>query len=101
MPYMVIADDKPDSAELRARVRPTHIAYLEANLGKLIAAGAKMADDGVTATGSLYVIDTDSRAEAESFVANDPFMKEGVFSGFVATRWRKAILDGRSFIPKS
>ena len=101
MPYMVIADDKPDSDDLRAKIRPAHIAYLEANLDKLIAAGAKMADDGVTATGSLYVIDTDSRTEAESFVAEDPFMREGVFSGFVATRWRKAIVDGRSFIPKA
>jgi uncharacterized protein YciI len=97
---MVIADDKPGTAELRARVRPAHIAYLEANLAKLIGAGAKLADDGLTAIGSLYLIDTDDRAEAERFVAEDPFTVEGVFSGFVATRWRKAILDGRSFIPK-
>lgn len=100
MPYMVIADDRPATAELRARIRPAHVAYLESHLDTLIGAGAMLADDGVTACGSLYLIDTDSRAEAESFVANDPFMKEGVFSGFVATRWRKAILDGRSFIPK-
>lgn len=101
MPYMVIADDKPGTADLRARVRPDHVAYLESNLGKLIAAGAKLDDDGVTATGSLYVIDTNSREEAERFVAEDPFMREGVFSGFVTTRWRKAILDGNSFIEKS
>lgn len=101
MPYMVIADDRPDSADLRARIRPSHIAYLESNLPKLLGAGAKMADDGVTAIGSLYLIDTDSREEAERFVAEDPFMREGVFAGFVATRWRKAILDGRSFIPKA
>lgn len=100
MPYMVIADDKPGSAADRARVRNAHVAYLEANLDKLIAAGAKIADDGVTAIGSVYLIDTDSREEAESFAAGDPFMREGVFSGFVATRWRKAILDGRSFIAK-
>jgi uncharacterized protein YciI len=100
MPYMVIAEDRANTADLRARVRPAHVAYLEANLGMLLGAGARMDDDGVTATGSLYLIDTDSREAAERFVANDPFMLEGVFSGFTATRWRKAILDGRSFIPK-
>jgi uncharacterized protein YciI len=63
---MVIADDKPGSAELRARVWPAHVAYLEARFDKLIAAGAKMTDDGVNAIGSLYVIDTDSRQEAEN-----------------------------------
>lgn len=100
MPYMVVADDKPGTAELRARVRSAHVAYLESHLERLIGAGAKLADDGTTAIGSLYLIDTDDRAEAERFVAADPFMVEGVFSGFVATRWRKAILDGRSFIPR-
>jgi len=101
MPFMVVATDKPNTAALRADVRPRHITYLEANLTKLIAAGAKMSDDGATAIGSLYLIDTDDRAEAERFVAEDPFTKEGVFAEFVATRWRKAIFDHVSFIPKT
>jgi uncharacterized protein YciI len=98
MPYMVVADDKPGVAELRARIRPQHLAYLEANLDKLIGAGGRLEDDGATAIGSLYLLATDDRAEAEAFVANDPYMKEGVFAGFVATRWRKGILDHRSFL---
>jgi uncharacterized protein YciI len=100
MPYMVTASDKPNTEQLRAETRPAHVAYLEANLDKLIGAGAKLADDGVTALGSLYLIDTDSRAEAEAFVAADPFTKAGLFTDIVATRWRKAILDHQSFIPK-
>jgi len=101
MPYMVVALDKPDTAALRADTRPAHVAYLESNLDKLIGAGAKLSDDGETALGSLYLIDTDSREEAEAFVAADPFTKAGVLGEAVATRWRKAILDHQSFIPKS
>jgi len=101
MPYMVVAKDKPNTQALRAKVRPAHIAYLESHLDTLIGAGAQMADDGVTAIGSLYLIDTDKREEAEAFVANDPFMTNGVFGEAVATRWRKAILDHTSFIPKN
>lgn len=100
MPFMVEANDRPNSAALRERIRPAHIAYLESNLDKLIAAGAKMADDGVTAIGSLYLIATDSREEAEAFVAADPFVTEGVLGDYVATRWRKAIFDHQSYIPK-
>jgi uncharacterized protein YciI len=98
---MVTAEDRAGTEELRARMRPEHVAYLEANLDKLIGAGAKLADDGETALGSLYLLATDSREEAERFVAEDPFFTSGVFSGFVATRWRKAILDHQTFIPKS
>lgn len=101
MPFIVEATDRPDSAALRERVRPAHIAYLEANLDRLIAAGAKLDDDGVTAIGSIYIIATDSREEAEGFVAADPFVTEGVLGTIVATRWRKAIFDHQSFIPKS
>lgn len=101
MPFIVEATDRPNSAELRERVRPAHIAYLEANLDRLIAAGAKLDDAGVTATGSIYILATDSREEAEAFVAGDPFVTEGVLGDIVATRWRKAIFDHQSFIPKS
>ncbi|GGE41480.1 hypothetical protein GCM10007276_18560 [Agaricicola taiwanensis] len=100
MPYMVIADDRPGASRLRAETQAAHVAYLEANLDKLIGAGAKLDDDGKTPLGSLYLIATDSREEAECFVAEDPFFTSGVFEGFVATRWRKAILDHQSFIPQ-
>lgn len=101
MPFMIVADDLPGMADKRAKVRPEHIAYLEANLDKLIAAGARLSDDGRTAIGSLYVIDTDSREEAEQFIRNDPYIREGVFAGFTATRWRKGVFDGKSFIVRA
>jgi uncharacterized protein YciI len=100
MPYMVVATDRPHSAALRKETQAAHVAYLEANLPKLIAAGAKLSDDGLRPQGSLYVIDTDVRAEAERFLADDPFTKAGVFAEIVITRWRKAIFDHVSFIPK-
>ncbi len=101
MPFMIVANDAPGVAELRAKVRPAHIAYLEANLDKIVAAGAMLADDGKTAIGSLYLIDTDHREEAEQFIRHDPYMQKGVFAGFEATRWRKGVFDGRSFIKRA
>ena len=46
MPYLVYVKDKPDSLELRTELRPVHLAYLEANQEKLLAAGALLEDDG-------------------------------------------------------
>lgn len=101
MPFMIVADDLPSMSHLRAKLRPAHIAYLEANLDKLIAAGARLSDDGITPIGSLYLIDTDHREEAERFIQNDPYVLEGVFADFTATRWRKGVFDGKSFITKT
>jgi uncharacterized protein YciI len=95
MPFVIDATDKPDAAELRASARPEHLDYLEANLPRLIAAGAKLRDDGTTAWGSLYILDTEERAAAEAFIAGDPFTKAGVFGEIAITRWRKGFFDHR------
>jgi len=100
MPFAIVAKDKPGSAELRARMRPDHLSYLEDNLSKLIGAGALLDDDGVTAGGSLYLVDIDERAEAEAFIAADPYSKAGLFGEVEVTRWRRGILDHKSFLVK-
>ena len=64
MPYLIDATDKPDAAALRQAQRPEHLAYLEANLRRLIAAGAKLRDDGATAWGSVYILDVEERGRA-------------------------------------
>jgi uncharacterized protein YciI len=100
MPFMIETWDRPDAAAVRAKTRAAHVAYLEANLDKLLGAGAKLADDGETALGTLYIVTTDDRNEAQRFVADDPFTKAGVPGQIVVTRWRKAIFDSKSFIAK-
>ena len=100
MPFMIVADDKPGAAELRARLRPDHLDYLEAHLGQLIAAGARLQDDGTTAIGSLYIFDTDDRATAEAFVANDPYALGGLFGRIETIRWRRGVLDFKSYLQR-
>jgi uncharacterized protein YciI len=100
MPYLIDATDKPESTALRAAERPKHMAYLDSNLPRLIAAGAKLKDDGETVWGSLYILDVDDRASAEAFIRNDPFSKAGLFGKVEITRWRKGFFDGKRVPPK-
>lgn len=100
MPYLIDATDAPGKGELRKRLRPDHLAYLEANLHRLIAAGAKLSDDGANPLGSAYILDTDSRDVAKAFIDADPFAKAGVFGAITITRWRKGFFDFKSLQPK-
>lgn len=93
MPYFVHMTDKPGSAKLRADMRAVHVEYLDANKHMLLAAGALIEDDGTGGSGSIYIVDTDDRAEAERFVHGDPFYKVGLFGDVKVTRWRKAFFD--------
>ena len=101
MPYVIETWDKPGHQQLRQQTRAEHLDFLDAHKAKLLACGAKLNDDGSDAGGGLYIIDTDSRAEAEAFIAADPFSRVGLFERVSITRWRRAYLDGRSYISKS
>jgi len=98
MPYAILTTDKPDSAALRAKVRDEHLKYLDANMHRLLAAGALIDDDGTGGHGSVFIVDTDDRKEAESFIAGDPFSKAGLFVKVTVTRWRKAYFNKERFV---
>ena len=93
MPYAIITVDKPNSLDLRNATRAEHLAFLDANKDKLLAAGAKIDDDGEGGYGGVIIVDTDDRAEAEAFIQNDPFTKAGLFAGIEVVRWRKAFFN--------
>ena len=97
MPYMIETFDKPDSLDVRKANRAEHLVYLDRIKDKLLACGAKLNDDGSDA-GGLYVVDVDTRAEAEALIQADPFYKAGLFARIEIKRWRKAYLDGRSYL---
>lgn len=101
MPYMIETWDGPARAELRQKTRPAHMAYLDANIAKVLAAGAKLSDDGETASGTLYIIDTDSRAEAEAFLAADPFTQAGLPEKTTVIRWRKGFFNYENKVAQS
>ncbi|QDY70636.1 YciI family protein [Qingshengfaniella alkalisoli] len=96
MPWMIETFDKPGCAELRSQLRPEHLDYLEANKSLLLACGAKLDDEGEGASGGLYLLDVNGRAQAQSFIEQDPFFKGNLFARVVVTRWRKAYLDRRN-----
>lgn len=98
MPYLVHALDKPDHTNVRAVTRPTHLEYLDAHKDELLFAGALLNDDGSVAHGSIYILKTDDRAEAEAFIANDPFTQAGLFKEVTVTRQRVAFLNGERLI---
>ena len=98
MPYAIITQDKPDQLDLRNSVRAEHLDYLVANQDKLLAAGAMIEDDGTGGHGGIIIVDTDDRAEAEAFIANDPFTKAGLFEDITVTRWRKAFFNFEKLI---
>jgi uncharacterized protein len=87
MMFALICTDKPDSADLRVKVRPDHVAYLEGLGGGLKAAGPFTNDAGVP-MGSLVIIEAENRDGAEAIATNDPYAKAGLFASVDIRPWK-------------
>jgi uncharacterized protein YciI len=98
MLYAIIAEDAPDSLEIRLRSRPLHLARLEKLKaeGRLLLAGPHPAIDSFDPgsagfTGSLVVAEFPSLEEAEKWSKKDPYRKTGVYKKVVVKPFKKVL----------
>jgi uncharacterized protein YciI len=75
MRYVAIFDDDPPMAEVRARLEPAHLAFLEANRQEIPMAGGLRHVPGGPYAGGLWVFEVASRERAEQLIAADPYQQ--------------------------
>lgn len=86
MLYALIGEDAPNSLEKRLAARSAHLARLQSlqTEGRLVLAGPFPAIDSPDPgpagfSGSLIVADFPSLGEAQTWLAGDPYVTQGVF----------------------
>ncbi|MCB1937998.1 MAG: YciI family protein [Rhodocyclaceae bacterium] len=96
--YALIGEDAPDSLETRLAARPAHVARLVAlkDEGRLLLAGPCPAIDAPDPgpagfSGSLIVAEFASLADAEAWMAADPYVTEGVFARTTVKPFKKVL----------
>lgn len=98
MLYVLIGEDAPGSLDARMSARPAHLARLEAlrDEGRLVLAGPMPAIDSPEPGpagfyGSLVVAEFPSLGDAERWLADDPYVKQGVFSRMSVRPYKKVL----------
>ena len=86
--FIIHCIDKPGHGEVRAGARPAHLEYMKNAANKLLVAGPTLAEDGEGMTGSLIIIETEDRAEAEAFTRDDPYTQAGLFESVTIAPWK-------------
>lgn len=93
MLYMFHCTDKAGAAEIRTANRAEHLAYLESHAARLFAAGPLLSEPDSAGNqgmvGSLLIVECADAAEAQSFAANDPYAKAGLFDSVAIRPWRR------------
>jgi len=87
--YALICTDKPGHEDLRAATRADHLAYIE-ETGAVVHGGPFLNPQGGM-IGSLVIIDMPNRAMAESWAANDPYARAGLFGDVRIEEWKKVL----------
>jgi uncharacterized protein YciI len=90
MLWAISCVDHPDTAVLREQHMQPHRKYLDERKDILVLAGATLTDDGSEATGSMFIVNVQTRVEAKAFSDADPFTEAGVFANISITRMRKS-----------
>jgi uncharacterized protein YciI len=94
MLYTIHCIDKPDRGEIRKANRTAHLGYLAAHRDKVAQAGPLLSEDGESMIGSLLIMEFENRAEAEAFVAGDPYNMADLFEAVTIARWKVVIPSG-------
>jgi uncharacterized protein len=90
MLFALICTDKPGSSSLRQSQRPAHLKFL-AELGPGLKAAGAFTDDAGASTGSLVIVEAQTRAEAQKISAADPYAQAGLFAHVDIRPWNWSI----------
>ncbi|AVZ84932.1 MULTISPECIES: YciI family protein [unclassified Acinetobacter] len=100
MPYFVLTcTDHEGTLEKRLATRPQHIERLQKldDEGRLIAAGAHPKDPNNPQAGflgSTIIVEFDTREALDSWIQEEPFLKEGIYSNIEVKPFNKAFPKG-------
>ncbi|WP_405093884.1 YciI family protein [Micromonospora sp. NBC_01392] len=91
MEFLCYHRDRPGSAALREELRDEHWSYMDRYADAMIARGPTLADDGVTPTGSLHIVDVAGPAAARAFAFDEPNYQAGAYRDVLLRRWRNTL----------
>lgn len=85
----LIARDKPGALQTRLENRDAHVAYLKSS--GVVSQAGPLLDDAGQMIGSLVILEVEDRQAAETWAANDPYAKAGLFASVELIPWKKVI----------
>ncbi|MDR3475260.1 MAG: YciI family protein [Devosia sp.] len=84
--FCIHAFDRPGSQELRARLRESHRVRLRKHDHPVaVRIGGPLLDDAGQMTGTMLVIEGETKDQVEAYLAGDPYVLKGLFAAVTVT----------------
>ncbi len=95
MIYAVLFTDNPDRADMRQRLMPDHLDFLERSQPAIRAAGPLRDPASGEGAGGLWLVEASSADAVRDLYERDPFWPAGLRSGVRVLEWTQVFVDGR------
>jgi uncharacterized protein YciI len=93
MLFIVQFEDKPDVAEIRQKLFPSHVEFLDRHKDRVLVPGSVREIPSDRPLGGLWIVDAESEQEVREIFAGDPFWVNGLRASVRINRWQKAFPD--------
>lgn len=93
--FLVLCRDRPGALETWLANRPAHLIWIETLGPHLRMAGAILAEDGETLTGSIPVLEADDIDTLRTLRGEDPYQTTGLFEEVEVRPFRWVAGNGR------
>lgn len=94
MIYAVMFEDDTSRADMRPKLMPDHLAFLERHAASIQAAGPLKDTASDLAAGGLWIVTADSPQAVRSLIEADPFWPTGLRKSVRVLEWTQVFLDG-------
>lgn len=91
MEYFFYCRDNPGTGALRQQIVEAHWSFMDGHAAGMIARGPTLAEDGITPTGSMHMVDLPDAEAARVFAYEEPNYKAGVYGEVMVRRWQNAL----------
>lgn len=93
MEYFVYCRDNEGTAALREQLGEQHWSFMDGYAERMVARGPTLSEDGVTATGSMHIVDLPDAEAVRVFAFEEPNYKAGVYADVMVRRWQNLLGD--------
>ena len=95
MKFAILFEDDPAHADKRQQHMGEHLAFLERNAARILAAGPLRAPEDGAPAGGLWLVEADGHQEARRLTEQDPLFATGLRRTITVLEWRRIFADGK------
>ena len=97
MRFVVLLEDEPSKADVRPRLMPEHLTFLEKHGSEILEAGP-LTDGDAKPAGGIWIVEAASVEAVDRLVKADPFFAGGLRKSVRILSWRRVFAGGKRLI---